>query len=122
MSERRVDVRVDRTDSVAVTVVSAPGAEQLNGRTFFCLTADVSEGGIRLNMDTRVPGSTLMDIRVAFSDPLQSFKHRGRVVWVSEMAEVVRYAVGIELLDRNSPEMQHWVRVIRAKSKPVPAT
>jgi len=118
MSERRGETRLDSTDSVAVTVISAPGAEHLDGRTFFCVAADVSEGGIRLKMDTRVPGSTLMDIRVAFSDPLQSFKHRGRVVWVSEIAEGTRYAVGIELMDRSSPAMNHWVRVIKSKIAP----
>jgi hypothetical protein len=115
MSERRGEVRLGSADSVAVTVISAPGAERLNGRTFFCVASDVSEGGIRLKMDTRVPGSTLMDIRVAFSDPLQSFKHRGRVAWISEMAETAQFAVGIELLDRNSPAMRHWASVIKSK-------
>jgi c-di-GMP-binding flagellar brake protein YcgR len=115
MAERRGEIRLGREDSVAVTVLSAPGVPDVEGRTFFCTTADVSVGGIKIVTDTRIPGSSVLEMRVAFSDPLQSFKHRGRVVWVSEMEDAKQYAIGIELLDRSSNAMIQWSRLISTK-------
>ncbi|MBM4148966.1 MAG: PilZ domain-containing protein [Lentisphaerae bacterium] len=110
--ERRVDKRLPRVDSVAVTVVSASGSPSIERRTFFCRTRDLSASGMKMILDERLPGSALVELHVALSEPLGAFKLRGRVAWLSEM-DGGFYAVGVEFLERGTPQMIQWGAAIR---------
>ena len=66
--ERRQDPRVSAEDGVAITVLASPDAPALEGRTFFCVTRDLSVGGLRFCVHTEVPLESMLELRVEISN------------------------------------------------------
>ena len=94
--DRRAHPRLRERDSVVVTVLSAPEVPELEDKTFFCTTEDLSPSGLRLRLHVRVPIGAVLGLRVAFTLPLGTFRHIGRAAWVRELRPDKLYAVGVE--------------------------
>lgn len=106
---------MEEQESVAVTIVSVPGSPDMENNTFFCTTEDLSAGGVKMYADRHVPRGSVVELRVAFSQPLRAFKHRGRVAWVKEVEGEGRYTMGVEFVDSDAGPMTQWRDVMRQR-------
>jgi hypothetical protein len=117
MHERRAEERLCEQDSVAVTVLCAPGQRALEGRTFFCVTEDLSSHGLRLRTDMPLPGGSVLELRVAFAHPLRALKHHARVVWSSASSDGLQFALGIEFAPDHPVESAPWRNMVRQRMR-----
>lgn len=115
MDERRKHPRITDRNSVAVTVLDAPATPELKGSTFFCLTENISAGGIMLNVGTCVPTESMLELRVAFAHPIRSFDLTGRVVWVEDPDEGANYPIGIEFTGARAGDLDAWRQIVTQK-------
>jgi len=65
------------------------------GRYGGCLSADISQGGIRINFNEFVPLGTDLYLKVQIS-PEKVVDCVGKVVWVEKHRFLDRYQVGVE--------------------------
>jgi Tfp pilus assembly protein PilZ len=98
-----------------ITVLSAPAAPDLEGKTFFCSTADISVGGLRFHVHRALPLESLLKLLVALVDPLQTFTHVGRVIWLRETEEGRQYAVGVQFTDGEPEVNKAWQQLVAEK-------
>ena len=116
MSERREFERFKEENRVAVTVLSAEAAPELVDKTFFCPTENLSESGLRLSVHVAVPVGAELEMRIAFLNPLRSFKHEGRVVWFRrENRDRYPYALGVEFTRIEAAGLNAWRTTIGRK-------
>jgi Tfp pilus assembly protein PilZ len=115
MDDRRKYTRIDDRNSVAVTVVESEAAKEIEGQTFFCLTENISEGGIMLHVGTRVPEGSVLKLRIAFAHPIRSFDLTGRVVWIEPPAEDKTCGLGVEFLEGKANDFDTWREIVRRK-------
>ena len=60
-----------------------------------CLSCDLSEGGLRVNVNEFVPPGTGLTLQIPLA--AQKFvEHAGRVAWVSKLPFMERYQLGLE--------------------------
>jgi hypothetical protein len=108
---------------VAVTVLSCPAAPELEKETFFCATADVSVGGIRVRSLVTPPVGAKVQLLIAFSTPVQSFRHIGTVAWLGKRDADGRRGMGVEFTETAESVFAQWRQVVDGKLKgPVPAS
>ena len=115
MEDNRRHKRLPEENRVAVTVVSAQNAPELEGQTFFCPTSDLSAGGLKLNVPTPLPSGSLVELRVAITRPLRSFMHEGEVRWTRESAGKFPYSIGIKFTRLEGPNRALWEDLMNRK-------
>ncbi len=79
--DRRLHPRTMCRNRVAVTVISAPEAPQIESRTYYCWTHDLSASGLRFSVHTKVPVGAILKLEIIFDTPREVFRHIGKVVW-----------------------------------------
>ena len=115
-SDRRTHDRLREENRVSVTVLSAEEAPELEGKTFFCSTEDVSIGGLRLCIHVPAPIDSVLKLLVAFISPLRSFTHIGLVTWIKKTGGKYPYATGIQFTDSATREdADAWRGAIETK-------
>jgi len=116
MENRRIYQRLNEQNSVAVRVLTAPEAATLEGKTYFCTTEDLSAGGLRFNVSAPVPVGTVLELRVAFSQPISAYRHIGKVVWLKETPDQSSpYSVGVEFTDTAPNDVAAWEKLVDQK-------
>ena len=115
MRERRKHRRVSDKNIVLVTLLTAPGQRELEGRTFTCTTADISVGGIRLISSMKIPVGTVIELRVAAVSPPAAFKFVGRVSWQLEVLSPPAFFVGIEFTSSEPGTNVAWHKFVEHK-------
>lgn len=116
MNERRAHPRLLEQARVAVTILSAPDVPDLENRTFFCPTADISIGGLRLSVHTHVPMGAVLVLRIAFNNPLRAFKHVASVVWTQDVEDPRHpFSLGVEFHEGDAAIMEEWREVLEEK-------
>ncbi len=65
---RRQYMRFEDRRRVTVTVLSAPDSPQIESRNYFCLTRDLSAGGLRFCVHSRVPVGTILKLEIMFDE------------------------------------------------------
>ena len=114
MEDRRVHPRLKEQNSVVIRVLSAPQAEYLKNQKFFCTTDDISAGGLRFCVTHDVPVGALLEITIALLDPLGTFKHVGKVVWIKQVDDF-KYALGLEFTDMSKNRRSAWRYIVEKK-------
>jgi hypothetical protein len=118
MRERRIGKRVHEEAQAAVTVLAAENAAELENKTFFCPTENLSVTGLRLSVQVPVPVGSILELRIAFAKPLRSFQHSGRVVWIRRDDEGrLAHALGIEFTHVSAEVEDAWRDMISLKLK-----
>ena len=117
MEERRRDERIGERKQVVVTVLAAPAAREIEGRTFFCRTEDLSASGLRLRLHCAMPDGSALALRVAFSVPLKAFRLIGRSAWTREVDAASEYEVGVEFRDCPARTMSEWRDAVKVLLK-----
>jgi len=108
MEERRRDERIGERKQVVVTVLAAPAAREIEGRTFFCRTEDLSASGLRLRLHCAMPDGSALALRVAFAAPLRAFRLVGRSVWSRKSDAESVFEVGVEFRDCPRDTLSEW--------------
>ena len=108
MQERRRDKRIDERKQVAITVLAAPEARELEGRTFFCPTEDLSVSGLRLKVHAAIPKGAALALRVAFASPLKAFRLIGRSAWSRDTDEGSLCEIGVEFRECPVKVLSEW--------------
>lgn len=85
--DRREHPRFEERNRVTVTVLSAPDVPQIESHSYFCWTRDLSAGGMRFCVHSRVPVGAILKLEVMFDTPHEIFHHIGKVMWAQEFAE-----------------------------------
>lgn len=115
LRERRKHRRVSDKNIVLVTLLTAPGQRELEGRTFTCTTADISVGGIRLISSMKIPVGTVLELRVAAVSPPAAFKFVGRVSWQLEVLSPPAFFVGVEFTSSDPATGAAWLKFVEQK-------
>ncbi len=118
MDDKRKHERLPEENRVAVTIMKSVNAPQLEEQTFFCPTEDISEGGLKLSVPSPIPVASQVELRVAFSKPLCSFKHIGEVRWSREENHRFPYSIGIKFDFRDEAEHEKWRMLMGRKIAP----
>ena len=110
-AERREHPRVDAVADVEIVIDSAPGAEQLEGRSMPCRTGDISLRGVRLLTDVVLPINAYLKLRIKLPRQAERYRQAGKVVWcrpLSADASGATHHAGIEFSLTASPDFDAW--------------
>ena len=115
--ERRRWPRVARRNRISLTILSAPEALSLEGRRYYCWTEDLSLGGIRFRVHSRVPLGAVLKMEIQPDQVADSsFVHIGRVAWEQEFEEngLVSRWLGVEISETLGGEerIRRWHHMI----------
>ncbi|HOW36020.1 MAG TPA: PilZ domain-containing protein [Candidatus Omnitrophota bacterium] len=72
-----------------------------SGKFGGCVARDISEGGIRLDLDDFVPLNSEMILQMKFHDSPMTTDVKGRVVWLQQVPYSDRYHVGFQFVETN---------------------
>ena len=75
------------------------------------LSGDVSEGGIRLNVNELIPVGTILILEVLLQNESTATLN-GQVVWVSYLPHSERYQVGIQFDPQHNPSKSDILRTV----------
>lgn len=115
MEDKRQFQRLNEENRVAVTVVSAQNAPEIENQTYFCPTEDLSVDGLKLNVPTQIPSGSKIELRVAMMKPLRSFMHHGEVRWSKQMSGRFPYSIGIKFTSIEGSTWALWQDAIARK-------
>ncbi|MDA0323329.1 MAG: PilZ domain-containing protein [Verrucomicrobia bacterium] len=115
--DRRWHPRVPEEDKVTVTILASPDSLDLEGRTFFCSTRDISAGGLRFCVHSDVPVDAKLELRVELASPVDVFTHVGRVVWEKELEEDGFFAhyIGVQFVETKENRQLAWRSMVSKK-------
>lgn len=115
--DRRQAPRISDGSSAAVTILSAPAAPELEGETFFCLAENISEGGLMIRVGVPVPQGSVVEARVAFTEPIRSFQMTGRVAWVDPHGVPGHgFSLGLEFTSGKGRDLEAWSEIVGRKA------
>lgn len=120
---RRKYMRVEDRRKVAVTVLSAPDVPRIESRNYYCWTRDLSAGGMRFCVHSRVPVGTILKLEVMFDDPQEVFRHIGKVMWEQEFSDegVTSNWLGVKITETLGGEGRFtvWKSCIENNTEPL---
>ena len=112
MMTRRNFARIEDPHSVKVKLYEVSGYEDLSGTALVCHIRDISEGGISLILNRKLPLKTPMKLRVAIADPPSSFVHYAELRWIEEGAGAGEYNAGLQFIGASETHMEEWRRLL----------
>ena len=118
--DKRKTPRIEEKSKVTVTVLLSPEAPEIEGKSFYCWTRDLSEGGLKFAVHSHVPIGALLKLEIEFLDgPKVEFQHNGNVMWEQEFNEdgIISNWLGVKFTETLDGEerLSDWNRVIREK-------
>jgi hypothetical protein len=119
-AELRTYPRLEEEDSVAVTVLSAPDARDMEHSTFTCLSNDLSVSGLNISVHSGIPVGAVLRLRVELTEPLETFEHVGRVVWCAHAEHdlVMSYRIGIAIIETLDHRGYDWSSAVFRNLRP----
>ena len=118
-SENRQFKRLEERNRVTVTVLSAPEAPDIERKSFYCWTHDLSAGGLKFCVHSHVPMGATLKLEVAFKEPRETFLHIGQVMWEQEYEEdgILSSWLGVKFSETAGGDARSelWVSTLEAK-------
>jgi hypothetical protein len=118
-SENRHFKRLEERNRVTVTVLSAPDAPDIERKSFYCWTHDLSAGGLKFCVHSHVPMGAVLKLEVAFRKPNDTFLHIGQVMWEQEYEEhgILSSWLGVKFTETTGGEARSkiWASTLEAK-------
>ncbi len=118
-TDKREFDRLEERNRVTVTVLSAPEAPEIERKSFYCWTHDLSVGGIRFCVHTHVPMGAILKLEVVFTEPHEIFRHIGQVMWEQEFEEegILSSWLGVKFTETlgGEPRMGAWAGIFHSK-------
>jgi Tfp pilus assembly protein PilZ len=115
MEERRRYRRVREEDSVVIVVLYAPDARDLENKTFFCSTQDISYDGLRFRIYRAMPVGAVLQLLVAVMDPPRAYKHVGTVIWSEEETKDHHHTIGVKFTKTPPDVLRAWQDMMRVR-------
>ncbi|MGC1952487.1 MAG: PilZ domain-containing protein [Gammaproteobacteria bacterium] len=109
--EQRSAPRLACEERLFVRIVSSHPNVLLEGKTIHCSTQDLSEGGLRLSLEERVPVGSTLQLWIKVADYPGTFLVNGIIRWVREQSPNV-FLSGVELRDDPRDEIRGWERMV----------
>jgi len=120
---RRQYTRFEDRRRVMVTVLSAPDSPQIESRNYFCWTRDLSAGGLRFCVHSRVPVGTILKLEIMFDEPQELFRHIGKVMWEQEFidTDVTSNWLGVQITETLGGESRsaRWKVCVEHNANPL---
>ncbi len=118
--EKRKAPRLEEKNRVTVTVLSSPEAPEIESKSFYCWTHDLSEGGLKFAVHTHVPIGALLKLEVVFlGGSKDGFLHNGNVMWEQEFNEegIVSNWLGVKFTETlgGAERLAEWSQIIGEK-------
>lgn len=114
MLERRDAVRLPLKAKLKAQLVGQPGASEGVGTVYRGWSQDVSFGGLRLTMRKVPPLNAMVDLDIACTRPIESYRLRGQVGWhCREGAQT--YVVGIFVREPSKERLVAWRRMLERR-------
>jgi len=117
--DKRQSCRLEERNRVTVTVLSAPEAPEIERKSFYCWTHDLSVGGLKFCVHSHVPMGAILKLEVNFSDPHETFRHIGHVMWEQEYEEegILSSWLGVKFTETmgNGPRLEMWANILASK-------
>ena len=110
--DRRQHTRHLRDERVVVQIVSSTRDTIPPGTVVRCSTKDVSERGLRIQLDQHIPKGFNLELWVEISSHPSKFYLAGEVKWCEEVEQGKRYLVGVELDEDKTEDMATWRKVL----------
>jgi hypothetical protein len=111
--------RLEERNRVTVTVISAPEAPDIERKSFYCWTHDLSIGGLKFCVHSHVPMGALLKLEIMFKEPRETFMHIGRVMWEQEYEEdgILSSWLGVKFTETigGDPRIALWAATLEAK-------
>lgn len=122
-AEKRETPRLEEKNRVTVTVLSSPEAPEIERKSFYCWTHDLSEGGLKFAVHSHVPIGAVLKLEVAFiKGAREVFRHIGRVMWEQEFDDegVVSSWLGVKFTETlgGKERLSEWASVISDRLQP----
>lgn len=118
-SENRQFKRLEERNRVTVTVLSAPEAPDIERKSFYCWTHDLSIGGLKFCVHSHVPMGATLKLEITFKEPRETFMHIGRVMWEQEYEEdgILSSWLGVKFSETigGDPRIALWAAALEAK-------
>lgn len=110
MDDRRIDTRLHAREIASLTLVSSPGAPELETQTFHGITRDVSNGGLGLRLHANVPIGSRISVKLRSSDPKGLYRRVGSVVWKEDVQDdiVLSHQLGIRFSPNGPDDEKAW--------------
>jgi hypothetical protein len=119
-SDRRVHPRFEERSRVTVSVLSAPDAPHIESRSYYCWTRDLSAGGMRFCVHSRVPIGAILKLEVLFDDRREVFRHIGKVMWAQEFNDdgVISNWLGVQITETLGGDARFGIWKVCLEGKP----
>ncbi len=118
-TENRQFQRLEERNRVTVTVLSAPEAPDIERKSFYCWTHDLSVGGLKFCVHSHVPMGAVLKLEVAFKEPQATFLHIGQVMWEQEYEEdgILSSWLGVKFAETTGGDARSeiWASTLEAK-------
>jgi hypothetical protein len=118
-TEKRVHDRLEERNRVTVTVLSAPEAPEIERKSFYCWTHDLSVGGLKFCVHSHVPMGAILKLEVTFTEPRETFRHLGQVMWEQEFEEegILSSWLGVKFTETlgGDPRLASWASILESK-------
>ena len=118
-SEKRAHDRVEERNRVTVTVLSAPEAPEIERKSFYCWTHDLSVGGLKFCVHSHVPMGAILKLEVVFTEPHEVFRHIGQVMWEQEFEEegILSSWLGVKFTETlgGDTRLASWASILESK-------
>ncbi|MBI2993260.1 MAG: PilZ domain-containing protein [Gammaproteobacteria bacterium] len=118
-TEKRRFSRVREKAPVTVRIQSAPGNPILEGREFKCSSRDLSEGGLRLNVDVPAMPNSLLELQINLGGAYSKYRFIGTVVWTQKAppkgaaGKRKSWPIGVDLQLTNNPMTESWNQALK---------
>jgi len=115
-AERRATTRHVENGCVAITILWASHNPDLEGRTFFCRTGDVSIDSLSFDLYCPIPIDAVLDLNIQLSAPVEQFKHRGSVQrCTAHHNGADACSVGVKLEDAQGHTVVEWHEAVERR-------
>lgn len=104
IENRRADKRTSLNTAVDLQIVFASEAPGLLGKRISGTTADISPGGIGINLGCEIPVDCTLDFRITLKHNAQKYFLSGKVRWCQPAKEDGQYAIGISMHERTDTD------------------
>ena len=108
MRERRKEPRLQEQFRVVITLLEKTAEPEVESRTFFCSTRNISCTGLQLTSTEHIPVGTKFDLLIVLTWCFWGFAHSGLVVWSKADKENNTYSLGIRLTTSSKATRIAW--------------
>jgi hypothetical protein len=99
--------RIERGEEVLIDVITCLESPDLNDTSLACRTLDVSENGMKLVSDMKIPVDTVLGLRLDLPSAL--YRLEARVRWCEQEDN---FNIGL-LLNDNSQDFGAWTKMFQ---------